>query len=434
MFVRAPPTERHGLVWSVNYPHPYPALAIASFAQLAIPSTSSGESRYAHPSVIAEMKILTVLVVSWVVHISTGFIPVRYAAYGYGSTIITHKDMTRAAILDVAAEILSDNPNPDSEGSSSRITALSSHSEESLVMAYYGERDLSRIRSFEDAIDAISDANADVDLGQEEVIAAAHFDSEQFQAGQNRLVELRQNIVAQISMENFDMARTDTGRMFHTLQDFYSHSNWVENGNREPYHVLGRESERPSNIASPTTQTCTNCQEVSSAALYYYRCRDNILRTLSRTLYLTSGYYGGQRDSQGQEIKKPRGKCSHGGLFDTTADDIATGGINKDTPIAILSPHFYRYPDAARMAQQATANLLLEIRSDVGNDQLFLRYLGLMARAISIAYVIDTTGSFRSELPELQATIPTIRENLQNQFAGSIQVNYILVPFNDPGK
>ena len=40
------------------------------------------------------------------------------------------------------------------------------------------------------------------------------------------------------------------------------------------------------------------------------------------------------------------------------------------------------------------------------------------------------------ELPEIQATIPEIRASLQqyvDSFSGSIQVRYILVPFNDPG-
>ena len=53
-----------------------------------------------------------------------------------------------------------------------------------------------------------------------------------------------------------------------------------------------------------------------------------------------------------------------------------------------------------------------------------------------IAYVIDTTGSMTEELPEIQATIPQIRTNLQqyvDSFSGNIQVRFILVPFNDPG-
>ena len=43
----------------------------------------------------------------------------------------------------------------------------------------------------------------------------------------------------------------------------------------------------------------------------------------------------------------------------------------------------------------------------------------------------------REELPKIQSTIPTIREGLQQYREGlgeSAEVNYILVPYNDPGE
>ena len=75
------------------------------------------------------------------------------------------------------------------------------------------------------------EATADVDFPPEKTLAAAHFDSEQFASGQDRLIALRQSVVSSIQTGNYDVARRDTGRMFHTLQDFYSHTKWIENGN-----------------------------------------------------------------------------------------------------------------------------------------------------------------------------------------------------------
>ena len=399
-----------------------------------------------------KMKFLAMLsVLLCVVPRSTAFIPNRYLAWAvnglslFQESTITHKDMSRNAVLNVAAQVLRDNPNSENEGSTARIADLdlSSLSEESLITAYYGSRQRSRTSTFSDVIGVIGDANADVDLGREKKDAASHFDSEQFQAGQNRLVEIRQNIVAQILGSNFDLARRETGRLFHTLQDFYSHSNWIENGNRRPYQVLGQPNERPRDIAGQQTETCSNCDEGRTTfninilnrlwmVFTPYVCNDNI-----RTSLLTSGYHGGQRNARGRTLSKPSGKCSHGGLLDSTSNTQANGGINKDAPSVVLSPHSYLYEEAANVAQQATVELLQGIRSDVNNDQLFSQYLGLeVAQDISIAYVIDTTGSMSEELPEIQATIPTIRSDLQqyvNSFSGSMQVRYILVPFNDPG-
>lgn len=381
------------------------------------------------------------------------FVPNRFlavvlkaASLDFDATF-THGDMTRAAILEVAAEVLTDNP--EDQGSAGRIAALTTLTEEDLITAYYGERRRSETRSFSDAIDDINDANSDVDLGEEQELAAAHFDSEQFQAGQNRLVELRLSTLTHIAMENYEMARMETGRMFHALQDFYSHSNWIENGNTRPYNVLGRDGERPQNIASPTTQTCTNCREdgtffvgafldiFTDTSSTIYSCPDNLVEELSEGGILTSGYADGQRDVEGREIEKPPGKCSHGGFLDPSADTFAKGGINKDSSVEVWSPRHFLYETAANLAQEATADILREMRLDVDDDQRFSAYLGLnVPEAISIAYVIDTTESMREELLQIQATIPAIRTNLEQyveSFGASMSVNYILVPFNDPG-
>ena len=55
----------------------------------------------------------------------------------------------------------------------------------------------------------------------------------------------------------------------------------------------------------------------------------------------------------------------------------------------------------------------------------------------SISYVIDTTGSMSDELVEIQRAIPQIRIDLDHyvqSLGENIQVRFILVPFNDPGK
>ena len=395
--------------------------------------------------------LLLDLVLIWMASPSAGFIPTKFLPWTVKGldlsrdSALTHKDISRAAILNIAADLLRDNPNPDNPESTSRIaTLLSPLNEDSLITAYYGKRQQSLTRTFRNVIEVIGDANAGIDLGEENKNPAAHFNSEEFQAGQNRLVGLRQSIVTQIQMENYDLARTETGRLFHTLQDFYSHSNWIENGNRLPYHVLGRNNERPSNIADRSTQTCRDCEESESTfnlrlfsidlgrTVRPYICSDNIASTL-----LTSGYHSSQIGANGQGIEKPAGKCSHGGFRDATSDMSSTGGINKDSPFEVWSPHYYLHQEAARVAQQATVDMLQEIRGDVNNDPAFSMYLGLnIAQAISIAYVIDTTGSMSEELPKIRATIGTIRENLKQymeSFSGPIRVRYILVPFNDPG-
>ena len=404
-----------------------------------------------------------------------GFVPAAYLSWalkGISFSLkgtITHPDMTRMAVLTVAREFLLDNPNNQNPGSSGRILGLGTSIDESkLVSAYYGRQEKGIESNFRSVIKTMQDANAEVDLGSEEKLAEAHFDSEQFQAGQNRLILLRDTVVSSIKLENYQEARTETGRMLHTLQDFYSHSNWVENGNENIYQILGRRNLRPSPIAEADQETCMDCPESGTVVLgrvielftaldtffgsifiddydvtrrsakKFYSCSDNLHDSLKRQGILTSGYYGGSQDSNYQVISKPRGKCSHGGFLDPTSDQFAKGGINKDSPHDKWSPHHNHYEMAVALAKEATEDIFREIRRDVNDDALFAMYLGLAVDAVSasIAYVIDTTSSMGDELPEIQQTIPQIRSNLQQyaELNGNMTIRYILVPFNDPGK
>jgi hypothetical protein len=355
--------------------------------------------------------ILVIVTIGWSIYPTEGFIPTQFFARGSKlihfftrrqfKSVVTHRDMTRNAILEVAAEVLRDNPNPsDRQGSSQRLTALTSLNEGSLITAYYGSSDNTRSRKEElkYAVEAMQKATAGVDAGEEQHLAAAHFDSEQFESGQDRLIALRQSVVSSIKVGDYDAARRDTGRMFHTLQDFYSHTNWIENGNRAPNPVLGQPDQRIENTASSTEETCTDCIRRglpgTPAKGHYYECRDNIKRSLIDNGILTSGYGAVQTDYNGKVTEKQPGKCSHGGLFvDSKQDTPARGGINKDSPYNVISPHFYLHSEAVAVAQQATTDMLRNMRRDMNNDQLFGTYLGVFQNRAS-SRVYTSRGSW----------------------------------------
>ena len=344
------------------------------------------------------MKTATVfallLAIGWSICPVQGFIPNKLLKVcgrlvnGHGQRhhcegMMTHRQMTRNAILEVAAKVLRANTNPRDSQSSQRLSALSSLDEDSLITAYYGLNNRKK-QLFKDAVEKVQKATAAVDFKRsgENKLAAAHFDSEQFESGQNRLIALRQSVVSSIQAGNYDMARRDSGRMFHTLQDFYSHTNWIENGNRAPNPVLGQLNKRIDNIASPTQQTCLdNCVRKRSEhnIFNYFDCPDNLVESLMLNGVLTSGYGSGSMDNDGIVIEKPNGKCSHGGIriLHSNQELPARGGINKDSPYAAVSPHYYLYSEAAAVAQQATIDMLRDMRRDVNDDLLFGTYLGV---------------------------------------------------------
>ena len=401
------------------------------------------------------MILAALLLAGWILFPVEAFIPNKFLSYIAAGldlnfvSAVTHNDMTRSAILHVAADFLKDNPYNDE--SQQRINSLGlDFDENDLITAYRGEKNRHVTKQFQAAIKEIEKANSKVDTGSENTRASAHFHSEEFQSAQNRLIEMREMIVASINGKDYTNAREETGRMLHTLQDFYSHSNWIEMGNIEPYSVLGQPGKRPERIASPETSTCRDCSERETVSLhifynivlhqsaeFHYSCMNNIRSNIQESRILTSGYHANQVNDEGLLLVKPSGKCSHGGYADPSADFHAKGGINKDSPYEDWSPHSSQHFEAAMVAEQATVNLLNEIRDEVGNDELFGAYLNLFVQIFaSIAYVIDTTGSMGDELPEIQATIPTLRvglEQYEESLGNNAQIKYILVPFNDPG-
>ena len=82
-------------------------------------------------------------------------------------------------------------------------------------------------KDYKKAIERISDSNRLVDIllfWKEEY----HFDSESFSKGAYRISSLKYAALEAVNKEDYVSARNYVGKLLHTIQDFYSHSNWVE--------------------------------------------------------------------------------------------------------------------------------------------------------------------------------------------------------------
>ncbi|KAI1887898.1 hypothetical protein AGOR_G00195230 [Albula goreensis] len=262
---------------------------------------------------------------------------------------------------------------------------------------------------FKASIVAMYTSNAAVDVAY--VLSDRHhFDRESFTDGRKLITEGMASVKANIQQEDFIPARLTLGKIFHTLQDFYSHSNWIELGNKRPNSNLIRPDLPIGNLADINTPTCRSCSEGN--------CRDNILPEILKEGKLTSGYFS-LLSSQ-----KPKGKCSHGGLFDQTSRTDPVGGINKDD---FEADHGHLHREAANVAINATMELLEDIRGAAGEND-FLRLMGI-TRSSVLCFVIDTTGStsdYIAEVKKLASTIIDSKEGTDEEPSA-----YILVPFND---
>ena len=265
---------------------------------------------------------------------STAFIPTKLLTIAAWSSI-NHRTITQAGLWLSVIEFLETNPTYLNQN---RADELASVDTASLLKGRINSGLFHFVRSskFKDAVTEIEYANADVDK-YEDKKTTAHFDAEQFYEGSLRLIRLKKQVISLITQDDdnevqYTKARKEAGTLLHTLQDFYSHSNWIESGNNDPLSILGSEIIDESNVAAADEKTCDDCTPASRLGFFADDCKNNLVNTGK----LTSGYYGGQ------DVSKPAGvgKCSHGGILDKSRKSSSEGGINKDSSARYLSPHY----------------------------------------------------------------------------------------------
>ncbi|CAF0955800.1 unnamed protein product [Adineta steineri] len=243
-------------------------------------------------------------------------------------------------------------------------------------------------------LDLVMTHNALVDFDPKtKKLSSAHCDSEAFPNCSRRIIQLKKTVVDDVRNNKTDLtnAHTSLGQLLHTLQDFYSHSNWVEL-NKTDVNILIGQNETIGTVAAPDQATCTNngcvtkTQDCSiwqritlrKCPLVYYDCTNNILPEIINKQILTSGYLLDQMTDSNGIISKPLNlsKCSHGSVSDESTSIPAIGGINKDSTNLIFSPHANLHFIAVEYAINATERFLNGLRAtdlgDEGFGHLFL--------------------------------------------------------------
>ncbi|KAJ0063906.1 hypothetical protein NL108_013617, partial [Boleophthalmus pectinirostris] len=272
-------------------------------------------------------------------------------------------------------------------------------------------------RGFWRAVGEVVKSNAAMDfMSSTRSDPVFHFDSEQWEGAMGALRQMWTQTLLSLKAREYQQARHSLGQLFHSLQDFYSHSNWVELGHWDIYLHLLHPEEPAVPVAKLDTPTCLECFSLT--------CRDNLLSHLTRAhrdSLLTTGYFS-------NTPLKPEGKCSHGGVMDSSRSLGARGGINKDSTSPLFSPHHYLHTEAARVATEATLAVLRDLRDTVG-PKLFLNLLSV-DQASALVFVLDTTGSMFEELTaaRLRAHAIIAQRAHNSQQPGT----FILVPFHDP--
>lgn len=252
----------------------------------------------------------------------------------------------------------------------------------------------------EDAIDDVRWANWRTDIGSGFFVGAFHFTEELFSASSSRLVNLKEQVIRLVTAAepDGDEARKQLGTAFHTLQDFYAHSNWIERGMNGINSALGRNV-----LADPsaTTATCPGNPEALPA---------------NGGPILTTAYYVGLLGCG--PIPTP-GKCWHGGPG-------GCDGIHKDNP---GRPFHEPARERAVLASEDYIASILQDPRMAGNDRAKKCLLGIGCSG-TLGMVIDDTGSMGPEINQVKAQVAQIVNSVVG--TDNEPEQYLLVRFGDP--
>jgi hypothetical protein len=176
---------------------------------------------------------LCLIILSFLTAQSNGFMPFDWRETHLGAAGVSHKAMTRKAYEHLAKEFWPDIP---------KLTGT-------------------MIR----ARDTWSLANGRVD--EELSNSGAHCDGENFEECNGLILKYRQDVIdaLQAKQKKALAAQQSLGRALHPLQDFYSHSNWIEMNDGPVVHpklgmTLRYPGEKPIPNTDPDISTCTLCQ------------------------------------------------------------------------------------------------------------------------------------------------------------------------------
>ncbi|CAF0760037.1 unnamed protein product [Brachionus calyciflorus] len=392
------------------------------------------------------MHILQILIFLLIYLVSTSecFVPKKILTYviekvdkniqyslGYASESIVHEDIIKRGLTRSIARYFAEQPNPKNKIDLSKLDN-EYLDVKNIYRDYYGiyycKLDITNIIS-----DEFQPEVASVDFDDEtKDLPSAHFDAEQFKESNDRVINYMSIIEGFLSIKDYRRARKFSGKILHTIHDFYSHSNWVEMGNTDRINTeIGTTNFNNLKVVDKNERnTCDNnctlyeikCNTILNALvnliqtigirtsfincpLKYYRCKRNLV-ILDQ---LVSGFYAGQ------DAVKPDGmmKCSHGGILDGDSFKPAEGGINKDSGYYVFSPHAELHLTAANLAINHTEYFFEQMRTRIGNEE-YAKFLNLKVSSS----IINTINNYI----EICGAISNLKSKFLSKFDQNTQL------------
>ena len=312
------------------------------------------------------------ILILFILHLSSAFQSKEF------SSGFTHRDITLESLEFVARQWLEHNARGKSlQNSEDRPDVhdddLPDKERRMLILlkSYFGDNHNIAWLQFTNASKEICDANHDTDFRKDtKPNPDFHFDAERFLQSNLQISLLRNQTLKELRAGQFSKARQHFGVALHIVQDFFSHSNWVELYQSKTAKHIG--TFRFASSLKFANSSVPSCNKVEPCQLFGFSgFKESLHPDLLSFNILTSGYFPKQRDRTGP-IRRPSNKCSHGGFLDYSN---ICGGINKDDK---LSPRGDLHEVAVKAARETTIEFMQELRAELSNERLFGNLLGLV--------------------------------------------------------
>jgi hypothetical protein len=270
------------------------------------------------------------------------------------------------------------------------------------------------LRFSDAAIEEIQTATKSVDSINEDLRGfwkgELHCDDERLEECSGVIKTFKEDrIVAQADTSSPKLLRRLLGRALHTLQDFYSHSNWVNSlpgpNHTTPFDKLGNEIVTSLGLGVPTCQTAWPDRLEGKGETDVTTGHFNLTGSLIWT--------------------PPSGKCVHG--------MPAQAGMNKDSA---AMPFFVAARNVAVMATRAFAEQVMQeiLAYDLYEDKTISKYVyvsKIMNSRATLGFVVDDTGSMGPTISGVKSAIARVIETVQRVDYITPE-EYMLVVYGDP--
>jgi hypothetical protein len=165
------------------------------------------------------------------------------AIIGRTSDTISHEQILQRGITRSVARYFYNQPGGSSKINQSQIDSGAYDSDIRLVyQAYYGKWYC--VLDVDTLLTTVMQpyiASVDIDTTTMK-LPYAHFDGETFNGSNQRVIDYTSQVYSALASKNYAQARILAAQVMHTIQDFYSHSNWVEMGNTGINTLIGNAS------------------------------------------------------------------------------------------------------------------------------------------------------------------------------------------------